>query len=437
MRDILPGRCYALRHIEQQLINVFTSYGYGEVRLPLAENSELFHKSIGAGTDIIDKEMYHLRASSERESATPLSLRPEGTAGCVRAAIQHGLLREGARLWYQGEMFRHERPQKGRFRQFRQMGVELIGFGDIEADAELLSMGTSLWRQLATDSHLRLEINSLGCAEARAHYLKDLVAFLLPRATQLDPDSQKRLEHNPLRILDTKNSATQALLRDAPQLADYWHAADTAHFSGLQDALRAMHIDFHVNPRLVRGLDYYSGLVFEWLLVDEQGAQNTLAAGGRYDNLVRVLGGGESQAAGFAIGMERLEDLLIDDSQVQPSAHINASANLAQNTGINTYIIDAYIIVTAREFLTTTLSAVEKLRRAVPEANICGPLPASEKSQLRRAQKHQPALIFSSNSDSKWHVRDLCASNKWQDSSVEELIVLLREQVKKRGTNFC
>ena len=421
MHDVLPQQATISRVVERTISDTFANYGYGEIRLPLAEQSALFHRSIGAGTDIIDKEMYHLRIDAERQSSTPLSLRPEGTAGCLRAVIQHGLLREGARLWYQGEMFRHERPQQGRFRQFRQMGAEVVGFGGVETDAELLSMGSAIWRKLGVESRVRLEINSLGSAQTRARYHEDLVAFLRPHVNQLDADSQKRLNTNPLRILDSKHKTTQSLLQEAPKLVDYWEAEDAKRFADLQKILQTMKIAYHVNHTLVRGLDYYGGLVFEWLLLAHDGAQDTLAAGGRYDGLVTQLGGQPAPAAGFAIGMERLEALVLDDDGTTSYTFDIDEA------------VDAYIVVANAENMPQALSVVEELRRTTPEARICGPVIASEKAQLRRAKKSSAKLIFSCETDATgaatWRVSD---TKTWQNCTAQELTSLLRKQVKIR-----
>lgn len=421
MHDLLPDVAQLYRRIEDATIAVLDAYGYREIRLPLAEDSELFQRSIGAGTDIIDKEMYHLQhSSSENHSQTRLSLRPEGTAGCLRAAIQHGLIRGGARLWYQGAMFRHERPQKGRFRQFQQIGVETIGFGGVETDAELLSLGSALWRRLGVEECVHLEINSLGSSAARQRYREALVAFLTPRASELDADSQKRLAHNPLRILDSKNRDTQLLLKQAPRLEDYWSEEDSARFAGLQDILDAMKIEYRVNTRLVRGLDYYGGLVFEWLS-KEGGAQNALAAGGRYDDLVVHLGAPAAPAAGFAVGMERLGALVAGQTNEQDEALSNA---------------DDACVIASPESLSVVMGCVEELRQKVPAARLLGPVIASEKAQLRRARNRGVALVLSCELHEQrmsWRVYDMRkSSDAWQTLTTDALCAVLGEQVKIR-----
>jgi histidyl-tRNA synthetase len=419
MPDTLPDKACVLRDLEHVVAQTFGSYGYGEIRLPLAEQSALFQKSMGAGTDIIDKEMYHLHTDAARESSTPLSLRPEGTAGCLRAAIQNGLLREGARLWYQGEMFRHERPQKGRFRQFRQMGAEVIGFGGVETDAEILAMGSAIWRKLGIESRLHLEINCLGSLQTRMRYREDLVAFLRPRVSELDTESQKRLDSNPLRILDSKHQATQSVLNEAPSLADYWEVADAERFSELQKILESMNINYEVNHRLVRGLDYYGGVVFEWLLPDRDGAQDALAAGGRYDDLVTRLGGSAAPAAGFAIGMERLEGMVFSGDDDSSSSYGGS--------------LEAYIVADPPA-LSVTLGAVEQLRRTVPDARICGPIIASEKAQLRRAKKSRANLVVSCELLTKgtigWRVLQQSAGIPWESYDLDGVATLLHGAVK-------
>ncbi len=305
MNDLLPDTLVRWQRVEAVARAVFVAYGYREIRLPLLEKSELFARSIGSLTDIVEKEMY----TFEDRNGESLTLRPEGTAGCVRAGIENGLLHNQVqRLWYAGPMFRHERPQKGRYRQFHQIGVEAFGIETPDIDAELILLCARLWRALGVDG-LTLELNSLGTPEARATYRHQLVAYLEGRRTELDEDSLRRLEKNPLRVLDSKNPAMQAVIRDAPILADYLDDASRAHFAHLCDTLQGAGVRYTLNPRLVRGLDYYTRTVFEWTS-DRLGAQSAVCAGGRYDGLVELLGGQATPAAGFALGLERLADLL-------------------------------------------------------------------------------------------------------------------------------
>lgn len=308
MNDVLPEAAASWQHLHRTAADVFAGYGYREIRLPLVERTELFKRTIGDVTDIVEKEMY----SFEDRGGEGLSLRPEGTAGCVRAGLQHGLFHnQQQRLWYAGPMFRYERPQAGRYRQFHQLGLEAYGMPGPDIDIELLLLTARLWRALDI-SGLQLEINSLGSAQARAEYRQALLNYLRARREALDPDSQSRLERNPLRVLDSKVPETQALLVDAPRLVDHLDPDSAAEFSQLKAGLDALGIDYVVNDRLVRGLDYYSKLVFEWTTT-ELGAQAAVCAGGRYDGLVEQLGGNATPAVGFAIGVERL--LLLMEKQ--------------------------------------------------------------------------------------------------------------------------
>lgn len=305
MNDLLPEETPYWQQLEQDTAEILRSYSYRQIRVPLVEKTELFARSIGEVTDIVEKEMY----SFEDRNGDNLSLRPEGTAGVVRAALQHGLLHNQVqRLWYIGPMFRHERPQKGRYRQFHQVGVETFGLAGPEVEAEQIMMTARLWRKLGLDN-LRLEINSLGSAECRADYRALLVDYFSAHVDELDEDSQRRLHSNPLRILDTKNPAMKALVSNAPDLHDHLDEESAAHFALLRTYLDAAGVEYTVNPRLVRGLDYYNRTVFEWM-TDDLGAQGTVCAGGRYDGLVSQLGGRPVPACGFGIGLERLTLLL-------------------------------------------------------------------------------------------------------------------------------
>ena len=308
MNDVLPEAAASWQYLHRTAADVFFAYGYREIRLPLVERTELFKRTIGDVTDIVEKEMY----SFEDRGGEGLSLRPEGTAGCVRAGLQHGLFHnQQQRLWYAGPMFRYERPQAGRYRQFHQLGLEAYGMPGPDVDLELLQLTARLWRALGI-AGLQLEINSLGNTGARAQYRQALLNYLRDHRQALDPDSQARLERNPLRVLDSKVPETQALLVDAPRLVDHLDAESAAEFAQIKGGLDSLGIDYLVNDRLVRGLDYYSKLVFEWTTT-ELGAQAAVCAGGRYDSLVEQLGGNPTPAVGFAIGVERL--LLLMEKQ--------------------------------------------------------------------------------------------------------------------------
>ena len=308
MHDILPNETPLWQAVEAVLYQGLESYGYQQIRLPIVEKTELFKRSIGEVTDIVEKEMYTF---TDRNGES-LTLRPEGTAGCVRACIEHGLLRgANLRLWFQGPMFRHERPQKGRYRQFHQLGVETYGQPGPDIDAELILLNRYWWRALGIADKLELQINSLGTLEERRAYREELVAYFSTFEHALDDDSRRRLHTNPLRILDSKNPDMQALIEGAPKLIDYLGESSRAHFQGFVNQLDAVGVSYTFNPRLVRGLDYYCLTVFEWV-TRELGAQGTVCAGGRYDTLVEQLGGKPTPASGFALGLERLMALLGD-----------------------------------------------------------------------------------------------------------------------------
>ena len=314
MNDLLPEQSPTWRYVETAVSGLLGRYGYREIRFPILEQTELFARAVGEVTDIVEKEMY----SFEDRNGDHLSLRPEGTAGCVRACNQNGLHNQTQRLWYAGPMFRHERPQKGRLRQFHQIGVEAFGLEGPDIDAELLLMTARLWQELKIDRALTLQINSLGTSESRTAYRQALVDFLTQRQDDLDEDSQRRLKSNPLRILDSKNPQTQSVLGQAPVLADFLDSESTQHFQQLCDVLDSAGISYKINPRLVRGLDYYSKTVFEWV-TDNLGAQGTVCAGGRYDGLVELLGGKPCAGVGFAIGIERLI-MLLDELGTVPDS---------------------------------------------------------------------------------------------------------------------
>ncbi|WP_415903651.1 histidine--tRNA ligase [Neptuniibacter sp. QD29_5] len=319
MNDILPEQTPVWQYLEKTVKDVLSAYGYSEIRMPVVEQTNLFKRSIGEVTDIVEKEMY----TFDDRNGESLTLRPEGTASCVRAAEEHGLLfNQMQRFWYQGPMFRYERPQKGRYRQFHQIGVETFGMASSDIDAEVIMLSARLWKRLGLLDSVTLQLNSLGSNEARAEYKAALVEYLEKRKDQLDEDSLRRLDSNPLRILDSKEQNTQALLDEAPVLTDYLDEESKTHFAELTAMLDEAGIAYEINPRLVRGLDYYCKTVFEWV-TEKLGAQGTVCAGGRYDGLVKQLGGRPTPAVGFAMGVERLilmlETLdLIPESVKQP-----------------------------------------------------------------------------------------------------------------------
>ncbi len=350
MNDLLPEQTPVWQYLEDTLLQLFQSYGYREIRFPLLEQTELFKRSIGEVTDIVEKEMYTFLD----RNGESLTLRPEGTAGCVRACEEHGLLHNTAlRVWYRGPMFRYERPQKGRLRQFHQFGVEVFGLEGPDIDAEMLVMTARLWRVLGVQDHVRLQLNSLGTAEARTRFRADLVAYLDAHRDRLDDDSRRRLDTNPLRILDSKNPALQELLAAAPVLADYLDQESRGHFSRLCQLLDAAGVTYEINPRLVRGLDYYGKTVFEWV-TDSLGAQGAVCAGGRYDGLVEQLGGKPTPAIGFGMGAERLA-LLLDVAGVVPDS-----------TGRQ---VDAYLVAVA-SLDVEALAVGEQLRTACPSLRL-------------------------------------------------------------------
>ncbi|PRB84680.1 histidine--tRNA ligase [Pseudomonas sp. MYb185] len=370
MNDILPADSALWQYLESTVAKVLAGYGYQQIRLPIVEPTELFKRSIGEVTDIVEKEMY----TFADRNGDSLTLRPEGTAGCVRAMLEHGLLGGGVshKVWYTGPMFRHERPQKGRYRQFHQVGVETFNLTGPDIDAELIILSWRLWQQLGLDEAVTLELNSLGSSADRARYRDDLVTYLRARFEQLDEDSQRRLDSNPLRVLDSKNPDTQALLADAPKLADYLNDEARAHFDGLRALLDAAGIPYVINPRLVRGLDYYGLTVFEWV-TDKLGAQGTVCAGGRYDGLVEQLGGKPAPAVGFAMGMERL--LLLIETLGKVPAELSRQ-------------VDVYLVTLGGGTQQAAIRLAEQLRDALPGIRLvvhCGG--GSFKSQFKKADK--------------------------------------------------
>lgn len=376
MNDILPDETPRWQIVEAVFRSLMLAYGYDEIRMPLVEMTDLFKRSIGEVTDIVEKEMY----TFPDRNGDSLSLRPEGTASCVRAAIQNGLLHNQIqKLWYAGPMFRHERPQKGRYRQFHQLGVEVFGLEGPDIDAEIIAMTARYWRELAISDKVRLELNSLGSNEARAAYRDILVDYFNQHSSQLDEDSQRRLHSNPLRILDSKNPAMQQLIEAAPRLNEHLDAPSRAHFDEICEILSDLGIDYVVNPRLVRGLDYYNRTVFEWT-TDQLGAQGTVCAGGRYDGLVSQLGGRTTPAIGFALGLERLIALLDED-------FVNRAAPLPH----------AYFIIVGERAAHVGIRLGEQLRDRVTGLRlVINTGNGSFKSQFKRADRSgaQLALIL-------------------------------------------
>jgi histidyl-tRNA synthetase len=366
MNDMLPAETAAWQHLEETLRSVVHAYGYHEIRLPLLEKTELFKRSIGEVTDIVEKEMY----SFDDRNGDSLTLRPEGTAGCVRACMQHGLLHNQVqRLWYAGPMFRYERPQKGRYRQFHQIGVEAFGMPGPDIDAEMIYMTARIWDRLGLAGAV-LQLNSLGTLPARAAYREALVDYLQTHFDALDTDSRRRLDSNPLRILDSKNPDMQSLLAAAPRLPDYLDEESREHFNELCVLLDAAGISYELNPRLVRGLDYYSKTVFEWV-TDQLGAQGTICAGGRYDGLVEYLGGKAVPAVGFAVGLERLLGLLVA-----------GGVELPEN------IPHVYLVLDGEQGSRRGMVLAEELRTVLPGLRLqsnCGG--GSFKSQFKRADR--------------------------------------------------
>ncbi|MEN4769472.1 histidine--tRNA ligase [Duffyella gerundensis] len=368
MNDYLPADTVVWQRIEGILKQVLASYGYSEIRLPLVEQTPLFKRAIGEVTDVVEKEMY----TFDDRNGESLTLRPEGTAGCVRAGVEHGLLyNQEQRLWYMGPMFRYERPQKGRYRQFHQMGVEVFGLQGPDIDAELIMMTARWWKALGIADHVSLELNSIGSLEARAAYRDALVAFLEQHKDVLDDDCKRRMYSNPLRVLDSKNPDVQTLLNDAPTLADHLDDDSRTHFQGLCALLDDAGIAYTINQRLVRGLDYYNRTVFEWVTTS-LGSQGTVCGGGRYDGLVEQLGGRATPAVGFAMGMERLVLLV---QAVNPEFE-------------PTRIVDVYVIASGQGVQSAAMQLAEKLRDAAPQLKLMTNFGGGNfKKQFARADK--------------------------------------------------
>ncbi|MGE6822397.1 histidine--tRNA ligase [Pseudomonas soli] len=369
MNDILPDQSPLWRYFEGTVAGLLDSYGYSQIRTPIVEFTELFKRSIGEVTDIVEKEMYTFQDNKDS-----LTLRPEGTAACVRAVLEHGIIGNGQvqKLWYVGPMFRHERPQLGRYRQFHQIGVEVFNLAGPDIDAELIMLTWRLWALLGIQDAVTLELNSLGTSEARGRYRDALVEFLSQRIDQLDDDSQRRLKSNPLRILDSKNAGTQAALVGAPKLEEYLDEESRVHFEGVKARLDAAGIPFVINTKLVRGLDYYSKTVFEWV-TDKLGAQGTVCAGGRYDGLVEQMGGKPTAGVGFAMGIERL--LLLIETLGQVPESISRT-------------IDVYLCAFGEQAELAGLKISEQLRDRLPNLRLAVNAGGGNfKNQFKKADK--------------------------------------------------
>lgn len=408
MNDLLPADSGKWQRVEGSLKAVLNSYGYNEIRFPILEKTELFKRSIGEVTDIVEKEMYTF---SDRNDES-LTLRPEGTAGCVRACIQNSLLNSGPlRLWYTGPMFRYERPQKGRMRQFHQFGVECFGMAGPDIDAEVIAMTAAFWRELGIAEAVTLEINSLGTSASRQAHKQALIEYFEAHKTQLDEDSQRRLGTNPLRILDTKNPEMQELVESAPKLSEFMDEESTGHFEKLCQLLDQLDIGYRVNHRLVRGLDYYSKTVFEWV-TDALGAQGTVCGGGRYDGLIPQLGGPETPALGFGLGVERLM-LLVEE--INPEF-------------LQQQMADIFVIASDQE-VTQALQLAEKIRIAEPSLSVvvnCGG--GSFKSQFKKADRSGAKLALILGED---EVRDSSVTLKYLREQRDQETLKLDEALNR------
>ena len=410
MYDILPDQTPVWQYFEQKVKLMFAQYGYQEIRLPIVERTELFCRSIGEATDVVEKEMYTFNDRNQKS----LTLRPEGTASCVRAAQENGLTyNQTQRLWYHGPMFRYERPQKGRQRQFHQFGAEVYGMVGPDVDAELIIMTARLWQTLGLEKVVTLQLNTLGSSDARAAYRRDLVSFIKEHESQLDADSQRRLTTNPLRVLDSKSPATQKILNDAPDFYSYLDEESVAHFTQLQKLLDAAGVAYVLNPRLVRGLDYYCKTVFEWT-TDQLGAQGTLCGGGRYDGLVEQLGGKHTPGVGWAMGVERII-LLLEELNLVPN-HLQQTA-------------DVYIAHIGGTTESVSLSIADAIRATYSQSRViwhCGG--GSLKSQLKKADKSGADFVLILGEDElnagQVQVKSL------RDQSIQEQVAL--DQVVSR-----
>ncbi|RDE98407.1 histidine--tRNA ligase [Haemophilus parainfluenzae] len=412
MNDCSPTESPLWQWIEGQIRQILSSYGYSEVRMPIVESTPLFARAIGEVTDVVSKEMYTFWDNDEQ-----LTLRPEGTAGCVRAAIEHGwIYNNEQRLWYMGPMFRHERPQKGRYRQFHQAGVEVFGIATPEIDAELIILTARLWKALGIDQHVSLQLNSIGSLEARANYRSALVAFLENHQDLMSEEEKERLVKNPLRILDTKNQALQDVLDGAPKLLDYLDDESREHFAQLCGLLDAVGIQYEINPKLVRGLDYYNKTVFEWV-TSALGAQGTVCGGGRYDGLVEQLGGHATSGVGFAMGLERLVLLV---QEVNKSIPVKSA-------------VDIYVVYQGEGTTLAAFQLAEKLRSELPHLSTMLHCSGGNfKKQFKRADKSGATLALvlgeSEVQNNQVVVKHLLGAAEQQTIDVDNLIEHVKAQ---------
>ena len=412
MNDCSPTESPLWQWIEGQVRQILSSYGYSEVRMPIVESTPLFARAIGEVTDVVSKEMYTFWDNDEQ-----LTLRPEGTAGCVRAAIEHGwIYNNEQRLWYMGPMFRHERPQKGRYRQFHQAGVEVFGIATPEIDAELIILTARLWKALGIDQHVSLQLNSIGSLEARANYRSALVAFLENHQDLMSEEEKERLVKNPLRILDTKNQALQDVLDGAPKLLDYLDDESREHFAQLCALLDAVGIQYEINPKLVRGLDYYNKTVFEWV-TSALGAQGTVCGGGRYDGLVEQLGGHATSGVGFAMGLERLVLLV---QEVNKSIPVKSA-------------VDIYVVYQGEGTTLAAFQLAEKLRSELPHLSTMLHCSGGNfKKQFKRADKSGATLALvlgeSEVQNNQVVVKHLLGAAEQQTIDVDNLIERVKAQ---------
>ena len=412
MNDCSPTESPLWQWIEGQVRQILSSYGYSEVRMPIVESTPLFARAIGEVTDVVSKEMYTFWDNDEQ-----LTLRPEGTAGCVRAAIEHGwIYNNEQRLWYMGPMFRHERPQKGRYRQFHQAGVEVFGIATPEIDAELIILTARLWKALGIDQHVSLQLNSIGSLEARANYRSELVAFLENHQDLMSEEEKERLVKNPLRILDTKNQALQDVLDGAPKLLDYLDDESREHFTQLCGLLDAVGIQYEINPKLVRGLDYYNKTVFEWV-TSALGAQGTVCGGGRYDGLVEQLGGHATSGVGFAMGLERLVLLV---QEVNKSIPVKSA-------------VDIYVVYQGEGTTLAAFQLAEKLRSELPHLSTMLHCSGGNfKKQFKRADKSGATLALvlgeSEVQNNQVVVKHLLGAAEQQTIDVSNLIEHVKAQ---------
>ena len=411
MNDCLPTETPLWQWVENKLRSVLASYGYAEIRMPIVESTPLFARAIGEVTDVVEKEMFTFNDRDEES----ITLRPEGTAGCVRAGIEHGLLyNQEQRLWYMGPMFRYERPQKGRYRQFHQMGVEIFGIPNPEIDAELIMLTARLWKDLGIFDHVTLQLNTIGSLDARKNYRQALVDFLQNHLDVLDEDCKRRLTTNPLRILDSKNQAVQAVLNDAPKLHDYLDEESCVHFAQLCALLDAVGIRYEVNQKLVRGLDYYNKTVFEWV-TSALGAQGTVCGGGRYDGLVEQLGGHATSGVGFAMGLERLVLLVqeVNQAVALPSA------------------VDIYVVFAGEGTTLAAFELAEKLRSELPHLRTMTHCSGGNfKKQFKRADKSGAkfALVIGESEvqNQQVVVKDLLSGAEQQTLALNDVVEYLK-----------